>query len=53
MTAFGFIGGSHAVGEEYSERLRAAGASRVFKDKLALPELIERERAARAAASDG
>jgi beta-phosphoglucomutase-like phosphatase (HAD superfamily) len=53
MTAFGFIGGSHAVGSEYSERLRAAGASQIFSDMRALPEIIERERAARAARSDG
>ena len=53
MTAFGFVGGSHAVGDEYSERLRAAGASQLFSDMRALPKLIERERAARAAASDG
>jgi len=47
MTAFGFTGGAHAAGDAYSERLRRAGASRIFNDMRALPSLVEGERAAR------
>ena len=47
MTAFGFAGASHSQGEGYRERLRAAGAVRIFDDMRALPGLIASERAAR------
>lgn len=49
MTVFGFTGGAHAKGAEYSARLMEAGASIVFDDMRELPALIERQRARRAA----
>jgi HAD superfamily hydrolase (TIGR01509 family) len=41
MTALGFTGGAHALGEDYRDRLRAAGAATIFADMRALPDLIE------------
>ncbi len=53
MTAFGFAGAGHAQGEAYRERLRAAGASRVFDDMAGLPALVDEERRARRGQGDG
>jgi HAD superfamily hydrolase (TIGR01509 family) len=41
MKAFGFTGGAHAIGTDYRERLRGAGASMIFDDMRDLPRLIE------------
>jgi HAD superfamily hydrolase (TIGR01509 family) len=41
MTVFGFTGGAHARGREYSAGLIAAGAGLVFDDMRELPALIE------------
>jgi HAD superfamily hydrolase (TIGR01509 family) len=41
MTVFGFTGGAHAKGRDYSAGLMAAGAVLVFDDMRELPALIE------------
>jgi HAD superfamily hydrolase (TIGR01509 family) len=41
MVVFGFTGGAHAHGPEYSARLRAAGAGVVFDDMRELPGRLE------------
>jgi HAD superfamily hydrolase (TIGR01509 family) len=41
MTVFGFTGGAHARGREYSAGLIAAGAGLTFDDMRELPDLIE------------
>jgi HAD superfamily hydrolase (TIGR01509 family) len=41
MTVFGFTGGAHAKGRDYSAGLVAAGAGLVFDDMRELPDLIE------------
>jgi HAD superfamily hydrolase (TIGR01509 family) len=51
MTVFGFTGGAHAKGSEYSERLLAAGASLVFDDMRELPSHIETHRGGNATMS--
>ena len=44
MAVFGFTGGAHAQGDEYSGRLRAAGASVVFHDMSELAGLVDERR---------
>jgi HAD superfamily hydrolase (TIGR01509 family) len=41
MKAFGFTGGGHAIGADYRERLREAGAAIIFDDMRDLPHLIQ------------
>jgi len=41
MVVFGFTGGAHAKGSEYSARLAAAGATVIFGDMGELPGLVD------------
>ena len=44
MTVLGFVGGAHALGSDYRQRLRDAGAAAIFDDMSDLPRLIESAR---------
>lgn len=47
MIVFGFVGGAHAKGDAYRQRLQAAGANLIFDDMRELPAHVAATRAAR------